>query len=74
VNLPVLKMLDFVPSSFLNSALVYPFVVGSGREYAPASFPVMISDVVVFAISCRTPSLPSYASSRRRFTFQSEPF
>jgi hypothetical protein len=74
VKLPELKMLDFILSLYLDFALVYPFVVGSGREYAPASCPVKLSDVVVFVISCRTSSFPSYASSRRRFTFQSEPF
>jgi hypothetical protein len=74
VKLPVLKMLDFVLSLFLDSALVYSFVVGFGREYAPASFPVKLSDVVVFVIPCKTYSFPSYASSRRRFIFQSEPF
>jgi hypothetical protein len=66
VELSVLETLKPDLKLFLDATLVYPFVVGSGREDAPALSPIKLVIAVTFVILCRT---PSYASSRRCLYF-----
>jgi hypothetical protein len=68
VELPELETSKFDLRLFLDATLVYSFVVGSGREDAPALSPIKLSIAVVFVIPAELLVMLGV------FTFQSEPF
>jgi hypothetical protein len=71
VELPELETPKFDLRLFLDATLVYSFVVGSGREDAPALSPIKLSIAVGFVISAE---LLVTLAVGGVFTFQSEPF